>query len=127
MALEINRPDVVAEVRGAFERYEAALMDNDVETLNELFWASTHTVRYGVRENLYGHAAIAGYRSGVSGGAPQREAGRTVITTFGSDFATADREFQRQGGGPTGRQSQSWVRMREGWRIVTAHVSLLPE
>ena len=124
--MEINAPQVVAEVTAAFERYETALMANDVETLNELFWDSPHTLRYGVWENLYGHAAIAAYRRGVPGGAPQRSNGRTVITTYGSDFATVNREFQRANGGGPGRQSQSWVRLPEGWRIVAAHVSVKP-
>lgn len=123
--MEINLPDVVAEVSAAFERYERALMDNDVATLNALFWDAPHTLRYGIAENLYGHDAIAAYRAG--GKAPQREIGRTVITTFGRDFATANREFARADSGRRGRQSQTWVRLPEGWRIVAAHVSLLPD
>lgn len=125
--MKINRADVVAEVRAAFERYEKALMANDVETLNALFWDSPHTLRYGVWENLYGHAAIAAYRRGVPGGAPQRRNGRTVITTFGRDLATVNREFERIAGGQQGRQSQTWVRLPEGWRIVAAHVSVKPQ
>ena len=124
--MRINDPQVVAEVSAAFDRYETALLDNDVETLNALFWASPHTLRYGVWENLYGHEAIAAYRRGVPGGAPQRINGRTVITTFGRDFATVNREFQRSGSGRHGRQSQTWARMPEGWRIVAAHVSVKP-
>lgn len=124
--MEINRPEVVEEVGAAFERYETALMANDVATLNELFWDSPHTLRYGVWENLYGHAAIAAYRSGVPGGAPKRINGKTVITTYGTDFATVNREFQRIASGQEGRQSQTWARMPEGWRIVAAHVSVKP-
>ena len=124
--MQINDPQVVAEVSEAFERYEAALMANDVDTLNELFWASPHTLRYGVWENLYGHDAISAYRRGVPGGAPQRMNGRTVITTYGRDLATVNREFERIQSRQQGRQSQTWVRMPEGWRIVAAHVSVKP-
>jgi len=123
--VQINDPVVLEEARAAFERYEAALMANDVATLNALFWDSPHTLRYGVWENLYGHEAIAAYRREGSG-APQRSNGRTVITTFGRDFATVNREFQRLASGQQGRQSQSWVRQPEGWRIVAAHVSVKP-
>jgi AtzH-like len=123
--MEINDPQVLAEVRAAFERYETALMANDVATLNELFWASPRTVRYGVWENLYGHAAIAAFRAG-SDGAPQRINGRTEITAFGRDLAVVNREFQRITSGQRGRQSQTWVRLPEGWRIVSAHVSVRP-
>lgn len=125
--MEINNPEVLAEVTAAFERYETALMANDVATLNELFWDAPQTIRYGVQENLYGHEAIAAYRHAAPGGAPQRENGRTVITTYGRDCATTNREFRRHDSGRWGRQSQTWVRMPEGWRIVSAHVSLLPE
>ncbi len=125
--MQINDPATVAEVTAAFERYETALMANDIATLNALFWESPHTLRYGVAENLYSHAEIADYRHGVAGGAPQRENGRTVITTYGRDFATVNREFVRKPSGRQGRQSQTWARMPEGWRIVAAHVSLLPE
>ncbi|HKI98190.1 MAG TPA: oxalurate catabolism protein HpxZ [bacterium] len=124
--MKINDPEVVAEVTAAFERYETALMANDVATLNELFWDSPHTLRYGVWENLYGHAAIAAYRGSVPGGAPQRVNGRTEITTFGHDFAVVNREFERIGTGQAGRQSQTWVHLPEGWRIVAAHVSVKP-
>lgn len=124
--MQINDPQALAEVSAAFERYETALMGNDVETLNALFWDAPHTLRYGVWENLYGHAEIAAYRRGVPGGAPRRVNGRTVITTFGRDFATVNREFQRTGSGQRGRQSQTWARVPEGWRIVAAHVSLVP-
>lgn len=122
--IEINLPDVVAEVQTVFERYEAALVSNDVATLDELFWNSAHTIRYGVTENLYGYAAIAAFRSARPSAGLERTLANTVITTYGRDFATANTEFQRSG--RQGRQSQTWVRMPEGWRVVSAHVSLLP-
>ena len=124
--IEINRPDVVAEVTRAFERYEAALVGNDVAVLDELFWDSPLALRYGATENLYGHAAIAGFRAARPAAGLARRVTRTVITTFGADFATANMEFERAGV-QRGRQSQTWVRMREGWRIVAAHVSVLGE
>jgi len=119
--MEVNNPAVVAEVTAAFERYEKALMDNDVAMLNELFWDSPLTLRYGLGENSYGHAAIAGVRARRSAG--QRELINTVITSYGDAFATADTEFRRLESGRHGRQSQTWVRMPEGWRVVAAHVS----
>ncbi len=125
--MRINDPEVVAEVTAAFAAYEAALMANDVDQLDTLFWASPHTLRYGVGENLYGHDAIAGFRQGRTGGSPQRLLGRTVITTFGRDFATANTEFMREGATRVGRQSHTWVRTDDGWRIVAAHVSLMAE
>jgi hypothetical protein len=124
---EINRPDIVAEVRGAFERYEAALVGNDVAVLDGLFWNSGFTLRYGGAENLYGYAAIAAFRAARPAVNLARTVTRTVITTFGTDFATANMEFERAGNARKGRQSHTWVRMPEGWRIVAAHVSLLAE
>ena len=126
MSLDINRPEIVAEVRKAFERYEAALVGNDVAVLDELFWSSPLTLRYGATESLYGHSAIAAFRAARSPANLARTVTETVITTFGTDFATACMEFERNGGALNGRQSQTWVRMPEGWRIVAAHVSLLP-
>lgn len=123
----INEPDVVDEVQRAFDRYERALVANDVETLDELFWASPHTLRYGVTENLYGHDAIAAFRSARSPAGLARTMTRIVITTYGRDFATANMEFERRGGAVRGRQSQTWVRMPDGWRVVAAHVSLLAD
>jgi hypothetical protein len=122
---QINLPEVVAEVTAAFLRYEAALVDNDVDTLDELFWNAPHTVRYGVTENLYGHAEIAAFRTGRSPAGLARVLHHTVITTFGRDFATASTEFRRAGTAATGRQTQSWVRFPDGWRVVAGHVSLL--
>ena len=123
--MEINLPDVVAEVRAALARYESALVNNDVVVLDELFWASPHTLRYGAGENLYGYEAIQAFRAGRSPKNLQREVLRTVVTTYGRDFATANLEFQRIAETRQGRQSQTWVRMREGWRVVAAHVSLM--
>ncbi|MBV8650104.1 MAG: oxalurate catabolism protein HpxZ [Alphaproteobacteria bacterium] len=120
---EVNKPEVVAEVTAAFRRYEAALVGNDVAVLNELFWNSPHTLRFGITENLYGHAEIAGFRAARSPHGLTRELRNTVISTFGDDYAVANTEFLRHGG--SGRQSQSWVRMKEGWRVVAAHVSWL--
>jgi hypothetical protein len=125
--MEINRPDVVAEVRAAFMRYETALNENDVTVLDELFWNSPHTLRYGVGENLYGYAAIADFRAARSPAGVRRRLLRIDITTYGGDFATANCEFQRDGSGMSGRQSQTWIRTPSGWRVVAAHVSLLTD
>jgi hypothetical protein len=123
--MQINLPEVVAEVTVAFQRYEAALIGNDIAVLDELFWQSPHTLRYGVTENLYGYEAIASFRQGRSPTNLDRRLTNTVITTYGQDFATANTEFQRQGVDRPGRQSQTWLRTLAGWRVVSAHVSLL--
>lgn len=123
--MEINIPEVVAEVTAAFRRYEAALVANDVAILDELFWDSPLTLRYGIAENLHGHAEIRAFRAARPSTGLARELERTVITAYGRDMATANTMFRR--GGRLGRQSQTWARMPEGWRIVSAHVSLLPE
>jgi hypothetical protein len=120
----VNDPDTLAEVVAAFEAYETALMANDVEALDALFWTSPHALRYGVGETLYGHDEILAFRKARPGGSPPRVLTRTVITTFGPDLATANTEFRREGQDRPGRQSQTWVRAPEGWRIVAAHVSL---
>jgi AtzH-like len=122
---QVNLPEVVAEITAIFARYEAALVANDVATLDALFWQAPHTVRYGAGENLYGHAEIAAFRAGRSPAGLARSLQRTVITTFGRDFATASTEFRRAGNPAIGRQMQSWVRFPDGWRVVAAHVSLL--
>ena len=122
---EINIPEVLAEVRAMFDRYEQALVSNDVTTLDELFWASPLTVRYGATENLYGRDAIVAFRKARSPLNLARTLRNTVITTFGTDFATAATEFLRPPGTAVGRQMQTWVRTAEGWRVVAAHVSLL--
>ncbi len=124
MSLEINRPEIVAEVTQAFRRYEAALMANDVATLNELFWNSSHTIRYGLAEQAYGHAAIAGVRAARSTSDLARTLGHTVITTYGTEFATASCEYTRDVSGKFGRQMQTWIRTPAGWRVAAAHVSL---
>ncbi len=124
---EINIPEVLAEVEAVFERYEQALVANDTEVLDELFWTSPLTLRYGVAENLYGIEEIRAFRAGRPKADLARDLTRTVITTYGRDVATANTEYRRQLSGRLGRQSQTWIRMPEGWRIVSAHVSLLPE
>jgi hypothetical protein len=125
MSLEINRADVLAEVTAAFARYEQALVSNDVAVLDELFWNSPHTLRYGVSENLYGYDEIKAFRAGRPAQGLARTVLRTAITTYGADYATANIEFQREGSTKTGRQSQTWLRTPQGWRVVAAHVSLL--
>lgn len=124
MDMDTNRPEVVAEVTAAFDRYEAALMSNDVETLNSLFWRDPRTVRFGADGPAYGHAEIAAFRRGRDVTDLTRTLERVVITSFGGDFATALCAYRRTATGRVGWQSQSWVRMPEGWRIVAAHVSL---
>ncbi len=124
--LELNIPEIVAEVTGAFMRYERALIANDTETLNTLFWNNPRTIRYGVRENLYGFDAIADFRKNGPTMDLARTLMNTVITSYGRDFATANTEFQRPGSAMSGRQSHVWIRTGEGWKIAAAHVSLLP-
>jgi len=123
--MDINLPDVLAEVRAAFERYEDALVNNRTEVLDELFWDSPHTVRYGAGENLLGIEAIRNFRAARSPAGLARQLSKTVITTYGRDSATAMTQFQRVGNPLCGRQSQTWVRFPEGWRVVAAHVSLV--
>jgi len=123
--LEINIPEVLAEVTEAFHRYERALIGNDVAVLDTMFWRSAHTLRFGVGENLYGYEAIAAFRANRSPMDLTRDLLKTVITTYGRDFATANVEFRRRGSTLTGRQSHTWIRTSEGWKIAAAHVSLL--
>ena len=123
----INDPATLAEATAAFEAYEAALMANDLEALDALFWPDARTVRYGPGQNLYGIEQIRAFRAGRVGGSPQRTLANTVITTFGRDFATANTEFQRQGADRPARQSQTWTRFDAGWRVVAAHISFLGE
>lgn len=122
---EINLPEVLAEVRAVFERYEDALVNNRVEVLDELFWTSPLTVRYGAAENLYGIDEIRAFRQARPAAGLARTLERTVITTYGRDHATAMTEFVRAGSTKVGRQSQTWVRLPEGWRVVAAHVSVV--
>ena len=124
--MQINLPEIVAEVEAAFARYEAALVGNDVEALGVLFWRSPQTIRYGIGENLYGAEAIAAFRAARLPVGLARRLSRTVITTYGRDFATASTLFERDTvPGKIGRQMQTWARMPEGWRVVAAHVSLI--
>lgn len=121
---EINRPEIVAEVTQVFHRYEKALMDNDIAALNALFWNSPHTIRYGLAEQAYGHAAIAGVRAGRDPKDIARTLTRVVITTYGTDFATASCEYRRDVSGRFGRQMQTWMRTEAAWQVVAAHVAL---
>lgn len=123
----VNDPGTLAEVEAAFAAYERALMDNDLEALDALFWPSPLTVRIGPGQNLYGIEAIQAFRQNRAGGSPRRDLLKVVITTFGHDFATANCEFQRDGAAAPGRQSQAWARFPDGWRVVSAHISMLGE
>ncbi len=125
MNTQINLPDVLAEVTAVFTRYEDALVNNKVEVLDELFWDSALTVRYGAAENLVGIEAIRAFRLARPAAGLARRLSNTVITTYGRDFATAMTEFHRDGSRRHGRQSQTWVRLPQGWRVVAAHVSLI--
>ena len=123
--MDIDLPEVVAEVRAEFDRYEKALGDNDVATLNAVFRVDPRTIRYGGTENLYGYHEIESFRTArTPPGA--RTISKTVITTYGRDFAVASTLFARASTpGKIGRQMQTWVRFPEGWRVVAAHVSLI--
>jgi hypothetical protein len=123
--MTINEPAVLAEVTAVFARYEDALVNNKVDVLDELFWDSPATVRYGVTENLISIEAIRAFRTARSASGLARRLSNTVITTYGRDTATAMTEFHRDGSTRIGRQSQTWVRLPEGWRVVAAHVSLI--
>lgn len=123
----VNDPAVLAEVTALVDAYEVALMTNDVEALDGAFWASPHTVRLGVAENLWGFAEIAAFRAGRAGGSPPRTRLRTEITTFGADVAIANVLFRRDDTGKVGRQSQTWIRTADGWKVASAHVSLMQE
>lgn len=124
--MDINLPEIKAEVEAAFAKYEAALVNNDVEALQGLFWDSEHTIRYGIGENLYGYGEIGAFRAARSPIGLERTTSRTVITTFGRDFATASTLFHRTTlPGKVGRQMQTWARTPNGWRVVAAHVSVI--
>ncbi len=124
--MEVDLPEVVAEVKEAFERYERALVSNDVATLDAMFRTDERTIRYGVAENLYGSWEVAAFRAARSPINLMRTRARTVITTYGRDFAVASTLFHRQSlPGKVGRQMQTWVRFAEGWRVVAAHVSII--
>ncbi|WP_368621490.1 oxalurate catabolism protein HpxZ [Paraburkholderia sp. BR13444] len=129
--MEVNRPQIVAQVAAAFEAYERALVDNDVETMNALFWDAPATVRYGIAEIQHGGDAIRRWRETCVPVPRSRRLHRTVVTTFGGDYATVSTEFTSDTTPLTGRQMQTWARLREvndrfgGWMIVAAHVSLI--
>jgi hypothetical protein len=127
--MRINDPEVVAELQTLYPHYETALVNNDADTLIRMFWASSYVSRFGVTENLYGIDEIAAFRKGRSPANLARTVRRLDIVTFGRDHASITLEFERtvEGRAIRGRQSQMWVRLPEGWRIVAAHVSTLPE
>jgi hypothetical protein len=126
--MDVDLPDVLAEVTAQFERYEKALVSNDVAVLDELFRADKRSLRYGVGENLYGHDEIMAFRAARSPIGLGRKTARTLITTYGRDTAVASTLFYReQLTGKVGRQMQTWIRFPEGWRIVAAHVSIINE
>ena len=126
--MKINDLEVVAELEALYPKYEVALMANDAETLTRMFWASPHAMRFGIAENLYGIDEIETFRKARSPANVARTVRRLDIVTFGRDFASVTLEFERTANGKkvSGRQSQAWVRLPEGWRIVSAHVSTLP-
>ncbi|WP_347554128.1 oxalurate catabolism protein HpxZ [Robbsia sp. KACC 23696] len=121
--MQINLPDVLAEVRALCTQYETALVENDVAVLDALFWDAATTIRYGVSENLYGYDAIKAFRAGRPSAGLDRTVIRHEIVTYGRDTATSCLEFARDGATTTGRQTQTWVRTDAGWRVVAAHVS----
>jgi hypothetical protein len=126
--MDINLPEVLAEVTVEFDRYEKALVTNDVAVLDGLFRDDPRTIRYGGGENLYGYGEIMAFRAARSSAGLQRTTSRTVITTYGREFAIASTLFHRTTvPGKVGRQMQSWVKFPEGWRVVAAHVSIIDE
>jgi hypothetical protein len=126
--MEVDLPDVLAEVTAQFERYEKALVSNDVTVLDALFRTDGRTLRYGIGENLYGYEAIMAFRAARSPAGLMRKTAKTVITTYGRDTAVASTLFYRESApGRVGRQMQTWVRFPEGWKIVAAHVSIIDE
>jgi len=126
--MDIDLPDVVAEVQAAFDAYERALVSNDVDTLDAMFRDDPRTIRFGGAENLFGHAQIKAFRAARSPAGLARTLSRTVITAYGRDFAIASTLFHRPAmPDKIGRQMQTWVRFPEGWRVVAAHVSVIGE
>jgi hypothetical protein len=126
--MEIDLPEVVAEVTAAFARYERALVSNDVAVLDSIFRNDPRSIRYGGGENLYGYAEIEAFRAARSPAGLARTLSKTVITTYGRDFAVTATLFHRDTmHGKVGRQMQTWVRFDEGWRVVAAHVSVIAE
>lgn len=120
---QVDLPEVLDELRAVFEQYEQALVSNDVRALDRLFHDSPATLRYGLGENLYGYAEIAAFRAGRDARGLARSIRRRSFSTFGQDFGVASIEFTRDGEPRVGRQTQTWVRFAEGWRVVAAHVS----
>jgi hypothetical protein len=126
--MQVDLPDVLAEMTEQFARYEKALVTNDVAVLDDLFRADNRTLRYGIGENLYGYDAIMAFRAARSPAGLMRRTAGTVITTYGRDAAVASTLFYRDTApGKVGRQMQTWVRFPEGWKIVAAHVSIIEE
>jgi hypothetical protein len=126
--MQVDIPDVKAEVEAAFAAYETALVTNDVATLDRLFRDAPETIRYGAGENLYGSAEIAAFRAARPSAGLARTLERTVVTTYGRDMAVAATLFRRDGApGKVGRQMQTWARFPEGWRVVAAHVSIIAD
>jgi len=126
--MDVDLPEVLAEVTEQFARYEKALVSNDVAVLDELFRDDARTLRYGIGENLYGYDAITAFRAARSPAGLMRKTAQTVITSYGRDTAVASTLFYRDSApGRVGRQMQTWVRFAEGWRIVAAHVSIIDE
>ncbi|MFT9297175.1 MAG: oxalurate catabolism protein HpxZ [Gluconobacter sp.] len=123
----LNDPKILAEVEALADLYEKALGENDLQTLDDLFYAGPETVRYGVGENLYGIEEIRAFRKQRPGGSPSRDVLKRVVTVIGQDAAVVDLEFQRRGGSKIGRQSQTWFRTQNGWKILAAHVSLMAD
>ncbi|HEY5724488.1 MAG TPA: oxalurate catabolism protein HpxZ [Methylomirabilota bacterium] len=123
--MDLNIPEVVAEVTDAFNRYETALTTNDVPALDSFFWNDPRVIRFSLSDNGYGFEAIMKARRARNNVDLRRRLMRTVVTAFGRDFATVNTEFKREDSGREGRQSQTWVRTAEGWKVVNAHVSWL--
>ncbi|GAC1348330.1 MAG: oxalurate catabolism protein HpxZ [Acetobacteraceae bacterium] len=127
MDMTVNRPEVVAEVSALFERYEQALVEADVDVLDATFWDDPHTIRYAVRENCYGFAAIHAARRAMASGGTKEKRIRLEILTLGTELATVNLEYLIRGTGRVGRQSQTWVRFPDlGWKVIAAHVSMMP-
>jgi len=126
--MQIDLPEVIAEVKTEFERYEQALVSNDIATLNEMFRNDARTIRYGLNENLYGYGEIAAFRAARSPLGLARTLSRTVISSYGRDHALASTLYYRGSApGTIGRQMQTWIRFPEGWRVVAAHVSMIDQ
>jgi hypothetical protein len=126
MSMELNRPEIVAQVQAEFDRYELALRSHDVALLNAFFLDHPATIRYGVSEHCYGIEGVREYRMATAPLPPGRKLHRTIITTFGTEAASVATEFTSHDARLFGRQSQTWVFTSAGWKIVAAHVSQVP-